>query len=69
MAIKDAFIAELKHESALTKKMLERVPYDKQDWKPHDKSMTSAGSLFMLPRSRIGSLIHQYRRIRFSTTL
>jgi len=40
MAIKDAFIAELKYESALTKKMLERVPLDKKDWKPHEKSMT-----------------------------
>ena len=40
MSLKDAFIAELKHESASTKKMLERVPYDKQDWKPHEKSMT-----------------------------
>lgn len=40
MALKDAFIAELKHECASTKKMLERVPMDKQDWKPHEKSMT-----------------------------
>src|SRR4030095_11725492 len=40
MAIKDAFIGELKHESSLTKKMLERVPLDKKDWKPHEKSMT-----------------------------
>lgn len=40
MSLKDAFIAELKHESALTKKMLERVPMDKADWKPHEKSMT-----------------------------
>ncbi len=40
MAIKDAFIAELKHESSLTKKMLERVPLDKKEWKPHEKSMT-----------------------------
>ena len=40
MAIKDTFIAELKHEAALTKKMLERVPMDKADWKPHEKSMT-----------------------------
>lgn len=40
MAIKDAFIAELKHESALTKKILERVPLDKKDWVPHDKSMS-----------------------------
>ncbi len=40
MPIKDALIAELKHESALTKKMLERVPMEKKDWKPHEKSMT-----------------------------
>jgi uncharacterized damage-inducible protein DinB len=40
MAIKDAFIAELKHESSLTRKILERVPLDKKDWKPHEKSMT-----------------------------
>lgn len=40
MAIKDAFIAELKHESSLTRKMLERVPLDKKEWKPHEKSMT-----------------------------
>ena len=40
MAIKDAFMAELKHESALTKKILERVPLDKKEWKPHERSMT-----------------------------
>ena len=40
MAIKDAFIAELKHESSLSKKMLEKVPLDKKDWQPHEKSMT-----------------------------
>ena len=40
MAIKDSFIAELKHEAALTKKMLERVPLDKANWKPHEKSMS-----------------------------
>jgi len=39
MAIKDAFIPELKHESTLTKKMLERVPFEKKDWRPHPKSM------------------------------
>lgn len=40
MAIKDGFISELKHEASFTKKMLERVPWDKKDWKPHEKSMT-----------------------------
>lgn len=40
MSLKDAFIAELKHESSMTKKMLERVPMAQHDWKPHEKSMT-----------------------------
>src|SRR5437868_3914162 len=40
MAIKDAFIAELKHEGSMTRKMLEKVPLDKKDWTPHEKSMT-----------------------------
>ena len=40
MAVKDAFIAELNFESSLTRKILERVPMDKKDWKPHDKSMS-----------------------------
>ncbi|HEU5053472.1 MAG TPA: DinB family protein [Hanamia sp.] len=34
------FIQELKHEAAATKRMLERVPEDKFDWKPHEKSKT-----------------------------
>lgn len=29
---------ELKHEAANTRKMLERVPFDKATWKPHEKS-------------------------------
>lgn len=40
MAIHDAFIAEMKYEAALTKKMLEKVPFDKKDWKPHERSMS-----------------------------
>jgi uncharacterized damage-inducible protein DinB len=39
MALKDGLIAELKHESANTRKMLERIPADKYTWKPHEKSM------------------------------
>ena len=40
MPLKDSLIAELKQESSSTKKMLEKVPLDKKDWKPHEKSMT-----------------------------
>lgn len=38
--LNQAFIAELKHEAASTKRILERVPEGKFDWKPHEKSMT-----------------------------
>ena len=40
MPINESFIAELQHEAETTKKILERVPMDKPDWKPHEKSMT-----------------------------
>jgi len=40
MALKDALLAELKHEAGMTKKILEKVPMDKKDWQPHVKSMT-----------------------------
>lgn len=34
------FSKELEQESAITRKMLERIPDDKYDWQPHPKSMT-----------------------------
>lgn len=40
MSINSALLAELKNESTNTRKMLERVPTEKLDWKPHEKSMT-----------------------------
>src|SRR5882757_3852410 len=38
--ISSALIPELKQEAATARKCLERVPAEKFDWKPHDKSMT-----------------------------
>ena len=35
-----AFIGELQHEAATTRKILERIPAEKFDYKPHEKSMT-----------------------------
>jgi uncharacterized damage-inducible protein DinB len=35
-----AFIGELQQEAATTRKCLERIPADKFDYKPHEKSMT-----------------------------
>jgi uncharacterized damage-inducible protein DinB len=52
MAIKDALIPEFDHEMAVTRKTLERVPEDKPDYKPHEKSMPMgrlAGHLAELP--------------------
>ncbi len=38
--IASAFLAELENEAKVTRTCLERVPADKFDWKPHEKSMT-----------------------------
>ncbi len=38
--IASALIAELEQEAATTRKCLERVPAEKFNWQPHDKSMT-----------------------------
>jgi uncharacterized damage-inducible protein DinB len=40
MSLNDAFIAELQQEAVATRKCLERIPEEKFDWKPHEKSFT-----------------------------
>lgn len=40
MNINALLVAEFDKEVKVTRKMLERVPADKFDWKPHTKSMT-----------------------------
>jgi uncharacterized damage-inducible protein DinB len=35
-----AFLGELENEAKVTRTVIERVPADKFDWKPHEKSMT-----------------------------
>jgi uncharacterized damage-inducible protein DinB len=56
----DALAAELDQEAALTRRLLERVPNDKLEWRPHAKS-TPLGKLAMhiavLP-GRFGSRLH-----------
>lgn len=46
MAIKDGMIMEFKHEMANTRKMLERVPFEKGTYKPHEKSRAAANLAF-----------------------
>jgi uncharacterized damage-inducible protein DinB len=40
MTFIEAFLKEMDREAVTTRKMLERVPAGKFDWKPHEKSMT-----------------------------
>ncbi|RYY30322.1 MAG: DinB family protein [Sphingobacteriaceae bacterium] len=40
MSIIQMLLKEMDQEALTTKKMLERVPSDKFDWQPHEKSMT-----------------------------
>ena len=40
MTFIESFQKELEREAVITRKMLERVPADKYDWKPHEKSMS-----------------------------
>ena len=44
MPLVDALLPEFDHEMTTTRKVLERVPEDRFDWKPHAKSF-SAGEL------------------------
>lgn len=39
MTISESLIPELEMEAAATRRLIERVPEDKLDWKPHEKSM------------------------------
>lgn len=39
MSLSKTLAEELQHEAVSTRKMLERVPQDAFDWKPHEKSM------------------------------
>jgi len=53
MSISAALLPEFDQEMANTRKALERVPDDKFDWKPHEKSMSMGGlatHLANLPR-------------------
>lgn len=44
MSMADAFLAEFEQELVTTRRFLERLPEDRLNWKPHEKSMT-AGEL------------------------
>src|SRR6185295_10640078 len=61
MALIEAMLPEFDHEMANTRKTLERVPEDKFDWKPHEKSFSMgrlANHLAFLPNWAV-SVVNQ----------
>ncbi len=42
MSIAQSMVGEMEHEMANTRRVLERVPMEKADWRPHPKSGTLA---------------------------
>jgi uncharacterized damage-inducible protein DinB len=43
MKLIESLITEFDHEAQTTRKHLERLPEDKLDWRPHEKSFTATG--------------------------
>jgi len=53
MVLKDALLSEFDQETALTRRLLERVPEPAWSWKPHERSMSLGGlatHLAQIPR-------------------
>jgi uncharacterized damage-inducible protein DinB len=40
ISLKDVVFGDLERELAVTRRVLERLPEEKYDWRPHEKSMT-----------------------------
>ena len=43
MKLIDSLISEFEHETQTTRKHLERLPDNKLEWRPHEKSFTASG--------------------------
>lgn len=43
MTMIDSLVVEFAHEAQTTRRLLERLPSEKLDWQPHEKSFTARG--------------------------
>lgn len=68
MPLNESFISELNFEKLSTRKILERVPMEKGDWKPHEKSM-SLGRLASHVAEIPGWVVHTLKQdeLNFNT--
>ena len=64
MRLNESLLPEFDHEMANTRKTLERIPEDKFDWKPHEKSMT-LGQLAMHVATLPGAIAELSTRSSF----
>jgi uncharacterized damage-inducible protein DinB len=80
MKLTDLFLAELEEEAAVTRRILERVPDGRYDWKPHEKSMTlgylaelvarmPAWPVFMIKQDELDITTHKPEPLRTSREL
>jgi uncharacterized damage-inducible protein DinB len=66
MTLAESLIAELEREGKSTVRILQRVPMDRFDWKPHAKSMSLgqlAWHIATLPRSGVIGLREKKREV------
>jgi uncharacterized damage-inducible protein DinB len=66
MTLAESLIAELEREGKSTVRILQRVPMDRVDWKPHAKSMSLgqlAWHIATLPRSGVIGLREKKREV------
>jgi len=80
MKMTELFIAELEREAAATRRTLERVPDNRYDWKPHEKSMPlgylaelvarlPSWSVFMIKQDELELTTHKPQPLRTSREL
>lgn len=48
MSMAQSFLAEFEEQASVTRRFLERLPEDKLQWRPHEKSMTAGQLAFHL---------------------
>lgn len=61
MEMRQFFLAQLEREAAATRKVVDRVPEERNDWKPHSKSM-ELGKLAALVATMPGWLVLMIER-------
>jgi uncharacterized damage-inducible protein DinB len=55
-SIAESLLAEFEDQAPITRRFLERLPEDKLDWRPHEKSLTAGQLAFHLATTQAGVL-------------